>query len=608
MGWFDDDDDDDDDESEEEQQQNSKKPAQQNDEDPLDAYMNSLKEEDSRPPRAERLDVDNAEEATSHWEVTDDIAKNEKISGEDGNSPNEAQEALASTFHKAGAKKNDDKEFNITLDSVVHNDIKYEDFRKVFRQPKDSEIGRQWRMKQRVICKPTTIDPITKFLEIDELLGTPLSQTITKSGFQSPTPVQAQTLSVALAGRDALVTALTGSGKTLAYVWPMVVHVCDQRSLDPGEGPIAVVLAPTREIAIQVQKQVKPMIHALSGRSLVVTGGTNRYETVLDFKRNGCEVIVATPGRFLDLLSVKKNGISLKRVTFLVLDECDRMLDMGFEAQVKQILQNIRPDRQTLLLSATLGTKIEKVARQWLTDPIRIAVGETGRASDHVEQHVMVLPNFEAKRAWTKEMVPILAEVGQTLIFVATREDCETLARAIREANSSLVLETLHGDKHSSGRQAALRAFGKGRLSALIATDVAARGLDVNVSSVVCFDPAKNLDTHIHRIGRAGRLAKDEQNYRKGTAYTLLTPKDANFAHVLMNSFQREKREISRELRELAHKSKKFGNEGSREKWNKAGLGFTDRESFSSSAEMYHGTAPSRDDPKMPVTKKSRWG
>jgi len=366
MGWFDDDDDNG--ESEEEKYQSEMKSQQSDGEDPLDAYMNSLKEECNRQPRPERLDMNNADEATSHWKETTTVSGKKHLL-EDEFSLKTTQEVLDGTFHKADTAYS--KQVNIELKSVRHNEIVYEDFRKVFQPPKDTDSGRQWRKTHHVLCKPSPIDPITTFGEMNKILGDRLSQTVHKMGFVKLTTVQAQTLSVAFAGRDALVTALTGSGKTLAYVWPMVVHVCDQRSLEPGEGPIAIVLVPTREIAIQVQKQVKPMIQALSGKSLVVTGGVSRFQIVQDFRRNGCEVVVATPGRFLDILSIKKNGISLKRVTFLVLDECDRMLDMGFESQVKQILNNVRPDRQSLLLSATLGRKIEHVARKWLTDPIR---------------------------------------------------------------------------------------------------------------------------------------------------------------------------------------------------------------------------------------------
>ena len=212
---------------------------------------------------------------------------------------------------------------------------------------------------------------IETFASIAELLGPDLIKVLHRKGYQQPTPVQSQTLAVALFGKDAVVTAATGSGKTLAYVWPMAIHVCDQRHLEEGEGPIGLILVPTRELAIQVHSHVKIMLHPLQGKSTAITGGVGSYQVAQDFRKRGCEVVVATPGRFLDVLSVKKNGISLRRVTFLVLDECDKMLDMGFEKQVSDILTNIRPDRQTLMLSATMGRKVERLAQKWLKDPYR---------------------------------------------------------------------------------------------------------------------------------------------------------------------------------------------------------------------------------------------
>jgi ATP-dependent RNA helicase DDX42 len=225
---------------------------------------------------------------------------------------------------------------------------------------------------------------------------------------------------------------------------------------------------------------------------------------------------------------------------------------------------------------------------------------------------------------WLQQMLPILADIGLTLVFVATRVECESLAESIRKANPTLKLATLHGDKHATDRQAALRAFTKGQVSALIATDVAARGLDINVATVVSFDPAKNLDIHVHRIGRAGRLAKNEQEYREGTAYILLTNKDADFAHVLMNSFERDHREISAELRQLVQKSRRSGGtHESREKWNKSGLGFdsvstsgkrygpaSSRQAVDAdtSGVSYYGPVPTNPDDSLPVAKKSRWG
>lgn len=368
MGWFDDDDSDDSDEEEEKEpvakpaadETLTLQPLNDDEEDPLDAYMKSL-EQAAAPsvPRAERLDVDNDDEATSHWKETD---LNEEI--EDSSAVQQQQAPI--TFLKAGANKQQTN-VSIHLDPVQHDQMKYSTFQQVFLVPKDTAIGQAWRLQESVVCTPTAMDPITSFHDdttIAALFGTDLRERIRTCGYTNPTPVQAQTLAVALAGRDALVTASTGSGKTLAYVWPMVVHIQHQTQ---KQGPMGLVLTPTRELALQVHKQVKSMIKS----TIAITGGVNRYQLVQDLKRNPAHIVVATPGRLLDVLSIKKNGLSLKNVTFLVLDECDRMLDMGFESQVKEILNQVRPDRQSLLLSATLGRRVEQVAQQWLKKPIR---------------------------------------------------------------------------------------------------------------------------------------------------------------------------------------------------------------------------------------------
>jgi ATP-dependent RNA helicase DDX42 len=273
-------------------------------------------------------------------------------------------------------------------------------------------------------------------------------------------------------------------------------------------------------------------------------------------------------------------------------------------------LHSVRKNLTGLTMCINNDWKFSKINVLFIS---RISVGQTGRASDHVKQHVMVLPDFQAKKEWLQQMLPVLVNVGLTLVFVATRIDCESVADVLRQPalSSNISIATLHGDKHTSDRQKVLKGFMKGQVNVLVATDVAARGIDINVATVVCFDPAKNLDTHVHRIGRAGRLAKNDQEYREGNAYTLLTAKDADFAQVLLNAFERDRREINPDLRELAQKSRKSGNiTDTRERWNKAGLGF--------SSEQYYGPASSAAAAEetrqlneysdvLPTAKKSRW-
>lgn len=652
-------------------------------EDPLDAYMKSLDASTNTAAannnKAGRLDLDNEDEATSHWKTSDETKKKGANDDEDnGGEVDEdgfvkrsavAKRALHQTFHKAGAKKGGDdsgddnndkirsKQVDIQLEQVNHQQMNYEPFEKVFWKPPtptlDSSNNNQhfsWRQQHGITLQPPQYQnqfaPIYDFLELKgEVMEDVLLDHIRKSGYHHPTPVQAQTLPIALGGHDALITAPTGSGKTLAYVWPMIVHVCAQHHLQANEtGPIGLILVPTRELAQQVQKHVQSMIQPMQGTSLTIIGGMGKYPLVQHLKqKGGVEIVVATPGRLLDVLATKQQqqqqqnssknktkGLSLERTTMVVLDECDRLLHMGFVSQITQILQNIRPDRQTLMLSATMSRRIETVAKQWLSgdggnnesgighsatttnDYVRIAVGRTGQASLHVQQHVMVVPHEAAKLAWLQQMLPILCGVGRTLVFSATKDGCEKLAnQLVSHLGDDITCVTLHGDKHQSDRNAALRKFIKKQKVVLIATDVASRGLDIpQVTTVVNYDPPKNLDVHVHRVGRAGRLStskngQEEQQPKEGAAYTLLRkPRDADIGHVLLGAFEREDRPVPEELRELAKLSRhRRGGDGSdapsqqsRSRWNKSGLG--------SNEGSY---APASSSSQPPAQKKSRW-
>lgn len=589
--------------------------------DPLDAYMKviALQQKPSTTATAietkasQRLDLDNEEEATSHWNnelkpvsILEEGSEDDTdgFLGGQGKQSSQARRAL----DKRKAWNGDTPP---SFPDPLKEPIVYEPFTKAFWSAQNSPAGRKWRQANQVTCS-CEIDPIHRFAELRNVFGEPLLQAIVKTGFTAPTTVQSQTLSVAMAGRDALVTASTGQGKTLAFCWPAAVHVANQPALAAHEmGPIALILVPTRELALQVHKQAKPMLNAVGKETKAVIGGQGKYILQQELKRNGgVDLVVATPGRMLDVCSGKK-GLSLRRVTFVVLDEADKMLQMGFEVQVRQLLGQIRSDRQTIMLSATMGRRMEKVAKDWLQrDYIRISVGRTGEASQNVEQHVMVLPNEQAKLTFLLEMLPTLMGVGRTIVFVATREGCERLVTRVRERLPDLAVDSLHGDKHQSDRNAALRAFRKGQISVLIATDVAARGLDVpQVATVLNFDPPKNLDSHVHRIGRAGRLQDNAQ--QKGSAYTLLTPKNADFANVLRGAFEREGRSVSPELAELAQKSRRGGTVADRNTRNTSGMGLDERDAShgersgtkGTPSDAYYGPSPN----DAPPQKRSRW-
>jgi len=271
---------------------------------------------------------------------------------------------------------------------------------------------------------------------------------------------------------------------------------------------------------------------------------------------------------------VKRKATNCDRTTLVVLDEFDKLLAMGFEQQVGSILNYIRPDRQTFMFSATYGSKLQRVSNKWLHDDFaRIAIG-AGLSSEHVAEHVFVMPD-SGKKQWIIEMLPIFAEIGRSIVFVASRVGCEELKNYVNSTLGSkgITVESIHGDKHQSDRNASLAALKKGKVSALVATDVAARGLDVtDIMTVINFDAANNLDSHVHRIGRAGRLSGG--NHKKGNAYTLLSPKNVDFAAMLVESFRKEGKEIPDDLIDLASKSHRQYGSNSNARGRKKGLGY----------------------------------
>mmetsp|Transcript_13743 Transcript_13743/g.32552 ORF Transcript_13743/g.32552 Transcript_13743/m.32552 type:complete len:731 (-) Transcript_13743:290-2482(-) len=411
-----------------------------------------------------------------------------------------------------------------------------------------------------------------------------LVKAILDAGFEAPTPIQCASLPPALAGRDLLALARTGSGKTLAYVWPMVVHAFAQRPLESGEGPIGLVLAPTRELVEQIYREVKRFVKPFEGRVVAVFGGGGKWEMSRALKA-GAEVVVATPGRLMELSKPGGAGgpaTNFGRVTMVVLDEADRMFDLGFEYQIQSILDQVRPARQTLLFSATFARRVEALAAKNMSDPVKVLVGAQG--GSQVAQSFYVLPNSTAKWEWLSSRLPALLSRGpkgpevqegpgaqtdsKLLVFVGSKVSCADLAARLaaflnpgsggsgqggsgQGGNSKVAC--LHGDMDQEARSEAVRGLKSGLIvRVLVATDVAARGLDVKgIKHVVNYEPARNIDSHVHRIGRTGRLGRDGLS-APGEAHTLLTPKDAVFAGELARHLRLDGKQVPPHLDELA--------------------------------------------------------
>lgn len=317
--------------------------------------------------------------------------------------------------------------------------------------------------------------PITSFDEA----GFPdyvLSQ-LKAAGFPSPTAIQCQGWPMALSGRDMIGIAATGSGKTLSYILPGIVHINAQPTLGRGDGPIVLVLAPTRELAVQIKEECSKFGSSSRIRNTCVYGGAPKGPQIRDLAR-GSEIVIATPGRLIDFLEQGKTN--LKRVTYLVLDEADRMLDMGFEVQIRKILSQIRPDRQTLLWSATWPKSVQSLAHDFLHDFIQVTIGSLELSASHtITQLVDMCSEFEKRDKLIKELQNAVKEntndVAKTLIFASTKRTCDEITRYLRDEGWGAL--AIHGDKEQSERDWVLNQFRTGRNNIMVATDVAARGI-----------------------------------------------------------------------------------------------------------------------------------
>lgn len=340
-------------------------------------------------------------------------------------------------------------------------------------------------------------------------------ESLKRSGFEKPTPIQCQAIPSIMSGRDIIGIAKTGSGKTLAFVLPMLRHIMDQPELDEEDGPIGVILTPTRELALQISKDCKKFTKSLNLNVVCVYGGTGISEQIAELKR-GAEIIVCTPGRMIDMLAANNGRVTnLRRCTYIVLDEADRMFDMGFEPQVMRIIDNVRPDRQTVMFSATFPRTMEALARRVLNKPLEIMVGGRSEVCADVEQHVMLVEDNE-KFFKLLELLGVFQEKGSVLVFVDKQEHADELMKNL--LRHSYPCMSLHGGIDQYDRDSILKDFKAGDVTLLIATSVAARGLDVKeLILVVNYDCPNHHEDYVHRCGRTGRAGN------KGFAYTFIS-------------------------------------------------------------------------------------
>ncbi|XP_039255710.2 uncharacterized protein LOC120332512 [Styela clava] len=423
----------------------------------------------------------------------------------------------------------------------------------VTNRPKE-EVLRFLGEHQITITGKNKKNPILSFNET--CFSDEVSLALEKMEFTQPTPIQSIGWPHALSGNDIVGIAQTGSGKTLSFILPAIQHITEQRkTLNNNAGPIALVLCPTRELALQCQDVVKKFHRVCRINSVAVYGGQSKIIQEDQLHRPKLDLIIATPGRLLDFLTL--GVVSLRHCSFAVLDEADRMLDMGFEPQIRSLMGQIRPDRQVLMWSATWPEEIQDLASDFLKDYMHVKIGS--------QQHTVNADiTHEFQYCMSHEKVALLLDhlqanpddenkrhCAKTLVFCATKSQCSRLQGILRR--EGFYVDSLHGDKSQSQRDFVMRNYRSGRISVLIASDVAARGLDVSdIQFVVNYDLPNNIDSYIHRVGRTARAGK------KGKAISFITVEDLDMARPLINVLEDVDHPVPDILHHLTEKRKKM--------------------------------------------------
>lgn len=383
-------------------------------------------------------------------------------------------------------------------------------------------------------------------------LSKQLLELIDRAGYKEPTPIQRAAIPIALQSRDLIGVAVTGSGKTASFLLPLLVYISELPRLDEFEwrkndGPYAIVLAPTRELAQQIEIEAKKFTQPLGFNVVSIVGGHSLEEQAFSL-RDGAEIIIATPGRLVDC--IERRMLVLSQCCYVIMDEADRMIDLGFEEPVNKILDalpvtNEKPDteeaenpramqqhlggrdryRQTMMYTATMPVAVERIARKYLRRPAIITIGGVGEAVDTVEQRVEMVSGEDKRKKRLAEILSSGDFRPPIIVFVNIKRNCDAIAREIKQMGFSSV--TLHGSKTQDQREAALASVRSGATDVLVATDLAGRGIDVpDVSLVVNFNMATSIESYTHRIGRTGRAGKS------GIAITFLGSEDSDVMYV----------------------------------------------------------------------------
>ena len=376
-------------------------------------------------------------------------------------------------------------------------------------------------------------------------LADPLQLALKAENYLKPTPIQAQAIPLLNEGKDLLGIAQTGTGKTAAFALPILQRLLHEDLPRVPGAPHALILAPTRELAGQIGERFRAYGRQLPLRTAVVFGGVNQYHQVKALKA-GVDILIATPGRLLDLCG--QRHVRLDKVSILVLDEADRMLDMGFIHDVRKIVANCKGKRQTLLFSATMPAPIAKLAHDILKDPVRIDISPTAVTVDRIDQRVMFV-GAKDKRALLTELLRDSA-MDRVLLFTRTKRGADRVCRQLGQAG--IAADALHGNKAQNARVRALHAFRDGNVRVLVATDIAARGIDVpGISHVINYELPSEPESYVHRIGRTARAGA------RGAALSFCDQSERPYLRAIESLMRRKVIVAEHRLAERAPLSKK---------------------------------------------------
>lgn len=365
---------------------------------------------------------------------------------------------------------------------------------------------------------------------------------IKQQKFEKPSPIQSQGWPILLKGNNLIGIAQTGTGKTLTFLLPALIHI-DKQPVPISErgGPNVIVLAPTRELVQQIEKEAKKY-HYKNIKCISVYGGANKEDQVTKITE-GAQIIVATPGRLNEIVS---DGIlKLTSVTYLVLDEADRMLDMGFEPQIRSIITEIRPDRQTVMTSATWPDGVRELVKSYMDNPVQVHIGSLNLAAVHTVTQIVDIVRESEKNDKLMDFCMNMAEDDKVIIFVGKKIKVDEIEWKMR--SSDMLCSSIHGDREQWERDMALNDFKTGRTQLLLATDVASRGIDIDdITHILNYDFPRNIEEYVHRIGRTGRAG------RSGQAVSFYTEQDMRHAKELINILKEANQVIPEELYEMA--------------------------------------------------------